>query len=284
MSVLIIVLNYNGASVLDECLKSLYAAKGPFDVLVIDNDSQDNSAMIADKYNCKVIRTGHNYGYAGGNNIGLRYAENNGYDYAILLNNDVVVSKGFLAPLLEAMDNLSVAFAGPKVYRYNSGVLSWAGGYVSMWRGRGVSIGDGELDYGQYETPQRTGFVNGCCIMIRVNALRKIGLLDERYYMYWEEADLCKRGEQAGYASAYAPASWIWHHTEGKGNPFLYSRNRYWYMKKYATFAQFSSFLLYNLLVDLPVLAGHYILHGDFKRLSSLLKGNLIGALKWPGI
>lgn len=275
--VLIIVLSYNGAKVLGECLGSLKPVKA--DVLVVDNHSTDNTAEIAATYHCKVLSLDSNMGYAGGNNRGIEYALASGYEYVLLLNDDTVVSPHFLDELLKPMDDPMIGFVAPKVYYYDEpNKLSWCGSTVDMWRGHGQSIGDGEEDRGQYDTPRITEFANGCCILIKCSVLRTVGLLDERFFIYWEEADLCKRGALTGSLSYYQPSSWIWHHISATGgNQYLFARNRWWYMAKYASLSQFLVFGLYNIFIETPRLLLHFSIRGEYGRAVKVVKGTFRG-------
>jgi len=215
--VVIIVLNWNGKDDTLACLESLqqitYAS---FDTLVVDNGSTDGSvlAIRACFPHQSVIETGKNLGYARGNNVGLRHALAQGADYALLLNNDTVADPTFLCSLVEALEaSPSAGIAGPTIYYHVRPDVIWsAGGAIDWKRGSTRMVGLDEQDVGQFgEQPREVDFVTGCALLVRTKAVEEAGELDERFFMYYEEAEWCVRIARAGYRIVHVPQSKVWH-------------------------------------------------------------------------
>jgi GT2 family glycosyltransferase len=214
--VLIIVLCYNGAAVTLECLASLRRVDyGAFDVLVVDNASVDGTpAAVRERFpQTMVIETGMNLGFAAGNNVGLRYALDHGYDYALLLNNDTEVAPDFLTELVRlAESDPAIGAVGPTIYYFEQPDLIWSAGGVIDWRhGDSAMRGIGQIDRGQYGAPGPVDFVSGCALLCKRQVLKQVGLLDERFFMYYEETEWCVRVARAGFRILQAPAARIWH-------------------------------------------------------------------------
>ena len=154
--VYIILLNYNGYKDTIECIESLHKVSySNFSIVVVDNDSQDNSENILRKQYPQhtIIQSGSNLGFAGGINIGIQHALCQGADYILLLNNDTIVEPNFLEPLIiEAEKTDGVGIVGGKINYYYSKNKIWsAGGYISELKGCGYHYGKDEVDVGQYD-------------------------------------------------------------------------------------------------------------------------------------
>ncbi len=215
--VTIIVLNWNGLNDTLDCLESL----GQLDyqgyrVLVVDNGSVDGSVpVIRERFpEVTIIENGENLGYAGGNNVGLRYAMAQGADYALLLNNDTVVDPAFLRILVDVVEaEPAVGIAGPTIYYHKRPDVIWsAGGAIDWRRGSTRMVGLDVQDVGQFgKNPREVDFVTGCALLVRVKAIEEAGELDERFFMYYEETEWCVRITRAGYRIIHVPQAKIWH-------------------------------------------------------------------------
>jgi GT2 family glycosyltransferase len=214
--VYVIVLTWNGKEDTLECLRSLQEVEfRNFKILVVDNASADGTsdAITALFPDVHVIVNKENLRFAGGNNVGIRYALEQGADYVLLLNNDTVVDKHFLTFLTDiAKTSPDIGMVGPKIY-YNADRqrLWYAGGTIVWWKGIISHIGIREIDHGQYDEQQETDYITGCCVLVRRSVIEKIGMLDERYFIYGEDADWCVRATRKGFKLLYVPASRIWH-------------------------------------------------------------------------
>jgi GT2 family glycosyltransferase len=210
------VLCYNGVALTLECLKSLRCLDYvSVDILIVDNASRDDTpaAVRAQFPEVMVVETGANLGFAAGNNVGLRYALEQSYDYALLLNNDTEVAPDFLDRLVRAAEaDPAIGAIGPTIYYHERWDLIWSAGGVIDWRhGRSAMRGIGEPDRGQYRDAADVDFVSGCALLCRCAALERAGLLDERFFIYYEETEWCVRAARAGFRIVHLPTARIWH-------------------------------------------------------------------------
>ena len=215
--ILILLVNWNGCEDTLACLHALQKVQQPaFDVLVVDNASTDDSvARIRATFpQVRVIENESNQGFTGGNNLGLAYAQQHDYRYTLLLNNDTEVSPDFLAPLVDALENNPQAAAvGPLIYYHVQPTIIWsAGGVVDWHKGETSMVGLNEQDNGQYDgLPRSVDFVTGCALMVRMSVVAQVGMLDTRFFAYYEEVEWCTRMRRAGYQILFVPQSKIWH-------------------------------------------------------------------------
>lgn len=231
MKVAVIVLNFNGRDYIGKCLESikqLALGKNEVQFWVIDNASSDKSVEYLKKEfpEFKLISNSENLGYAEGNNTGIRLAQNWGADWIWIVNPDIEVDKQSLSELLKfAVDHPQAGIVGSKVY-YTSGfeshpdryskselgkVLWYAGGKLDWQNVQSVHLGVDEVDEGKYNAVSQTEFVTGASMLLRTAMLNQTGLFDPKYYLYYEENDLCQRALQAGWQLWYVPKSIVWH-------------------------------------------------------------------------
>lgn len=215
-NVYVIVLNWNGCSDTLSCLESLTRISyRPLHFVVVDNGSTDGSAE-AIRYvfpEVHLIETGENLGFAEGNNVGIRFALEQGADFVLLLNNDTEVDPNLIQALVEAARHQpDGGIFGPKIYYYSEPTRIWAAG--GSWNKRKKHFeqrGDGELDIGQYATPVTTEFIVGCAMFIRRSVFEKIGLLEPKFFLNYEEIDFCTRANFVGFDNVYVPDAKLWH-------------------------------------------------------------------------
>jgi len=266
----IIILNWNGLDDTVECLESLKKITYPnYEVVVVDNGSKGSDVQILEgdfgDY-IHLIRNDKNYGYTGGNNMGIRYALSDpSADYFLVLNNDVTVAPDFLTEMVKlAESDKSVGIVGPKTYLYDFPdrlQLVWY--RVDMRKGRAFHVGSGEVDRGQYDCVSEVNYVQGSCFLVKRQVIQHIGFLDTSYFCYWDETDYCFRAREAGYKIIYAPKASIWHKKPSRLKPwyktlrrkdqidtppnyaYYMTRNNFKFMKKHASKGQYRSFLLY---------------------------------------
>jgi GT2 family glycosyltransferase len=215
--VAVVVLNWNGRDDTLDCLASLGRLNYPaYEVVVVDNGSNDGSAAaIRAAYpQVTLIETGDNLGYVGGNNVGLEYAKAIGANYALLLNNDTEVAPDFLHFLVEAAEeNSTVGIVGPTIYYFDQPHVIWsAGGGVDWSRGDTWMIGLDEEDHGQFgKSPRPVDFVTGCALLVKMSLAEQVGVLDQRFFAYYEETEWCVRATRAGFKILHVPQAAIWH-------------------------------------------------------------------------
>jgi len=252
MKIFSIVLNYKDKKNTIECLKSLLKIQTNgfvHEVLMVDNGSNDGSvgAVEKDFKDVKVIKNKKNLGFAGGNNKGIEYALEKDAGLCLIVNNDTIVEENFLVQLIKLMEeNKKIGIVSPKIYfaagfeyhkkRYKKNeqgkVIWYAGGKMDWNNMLAKHIGVDEVDRGQYDLAGETDFATGCCMLVKRRVFEKIGLLDERYFLYWEDNDFCKRAKRAGFKVYFGPKSVVWHKNAGASGvggglqDYYISRNR----------------------------------------------------------
>ena len=168
-----------------------------------------------------LINVGSNRGFTGGNNVGLRYLLANRGDelaneYVCLLNNDAVIAPSCIGHMVDLAErDAAIGAVGGTMFEYSApNVVQVAGGgWVSLWHGGTRANGVGAS---RAEPPDRAlGFVSGCCMLVRLSTVARVGLLDERYFMYGDDTDWCVRMRAHGYRMGYAREAEIWHRGAG---------------------------------------------------------------------
>lgn len=219
-----IVLNYNGGSAAIECLKSLYRSDYPgLEIVVVDNDSKDGSLETLKNLFQKspIIKNSTNLGFAAGNNIGIRFALEKFADYVFLLNNDATVETDTLSKLVDqAEKNPTAGIISPLILKEKNGSV-WFGGGEILWK----KMQAGHKTYRGQKDPFATEYVSGCAMLISKAVFKKIGLFDEAYFLYYEDADFCYRAKKAGFSANVLPAALAYHQeASNAGN----ARKTYW--------------------------------------------------------
>jgi len=215
-NIYIIVLNWNGKDDTIECVRSLQKINyDNYKIIVVDNGSEDNSVSEIERLfpAVKIIKNKKNLGFAGGNNVGIRYAVENKADYVLLINNDTTVGENFLSELVEIGESdKRIGALGSKICFHSEPNRIWfAGGKVNWLKNKGTHIGLDEIDTGQYNKISEVDYLTGCCLLIRRGVIEKIGVLAEDYFLYYEDTDFSARIKNAGYRIMYIPKSKIYH-------------------------------------------------------------------------
>jgi GT2 family glycosyltransferase len=222
-NITIIVLNWNGRAFIGGCLDALLAQTYPnYSITVVDNASSDDSIdFIRERFpQIEIICSHKNLGFAAGNNIALRRAED---DLIALVNPDVILPADWLQIMVNQMAlNEQIGIAGCKLLYPESNLIQHAGGFVTHPLGLPGHHGFSEKDQGQYNTERDVEYVIGAGMCIRRRMLDEIGLFDEGFFLFFEDADLCFRARNAGYRIAYIPEAVAYHSesvTTKKGSP-----------------------------------------------------------------
>jgi GT2 family glycosyltransferase len=153
-----------------------------------------------------------NRGYAGNNNAGITWALERGAEWVLVLNEDTVLAPDCVARLVEAGESdPRNGMVGPTVLHFDEPtVIQSAGGSLSpLWVPR--HRGQDEADTGQFTAPAPVDWLSGCGILVRRSLIEQVGLLDERFFIYWEEVDWCLRAARAGWRLLHAPQARLWH-------------------------------------------------------------------------
>lgn len=217
-SISIVVLNWNGADDTLACLDSLAALTYPnFYVIVVDNGSTDDSllklrAYCAD-FPLALLETGRNLGYAGGNNVGTQHALDHGADFVLVLNNDTTVAPDLLECLVEsAQRNSDAGVFSARIMYFDEPEIIWFDG--GRWNSSTMRLewpGQGETELILSSTDHDTDYACGAALFFRSEVARQIGLLDESFFLVWEEVDWGFRARKAGWRNVVVPAAKVWH-------------------------------------------------------------------------
>lgn len=201
--VFVLILNFNGKDALCACLSSVFKSDYQnFEVVVVDNDSGDGSFEEARNMFSKAhyIKNPENYGFAKGNNIGLRFALEKFADYVFVLNNDATIEKETISNLVKAAEeNSDCGIASPVIFDRENKI--WFAGGTINWR----KMKTGHLGQLQSDKPYSTQYISGCAMLVKKEVCKKIGLFDERYFLYYEDADFSLRAKKSGFDLLIVP-------------------------------------------------------------------------------
>lgn len=236
--VAIILVDYNGLKDTIECIESIEKSTVQSQIILVDNASVENDARtISQQFpEVKTIRSELNGGFSAGNNLGIRWALEQEYEYIALLNNDTVVAPNMLELLCQYASETSVS--APKMLYYSKPETIWyGGGKINRKTGNAEHYYMNQEDPGD-KTVRKCDFATGCCIMIPASVFRKVGLLDERFFMYCEDSDFCLRLKENGIGINYVPEAKLWHKVskstggdESAFSIYYMTRNRILYIK-----------------------------------------------------
>lgn len=280
VQVVILMTCYNGRSYIDDCLRSVFSSQDANierKVVVVDNASQDGTAAFVQETFPQVDlqRNSTNLGYAGGANAGWEHARRT-YPKArflVLLNQDTVVRDGWLAPLVEFLQqNDHAGIVGPKVLLESEPNKINTLGNRSHFLGFGFVTAYGQLDQGQFDQSRSVDFVSGAALMIRTDLISHGDLFNEAFFMYLEDADLAWRLGQIGYQSYVVPASVVGHcYAPDAPNKYYYylERNRWILLLVYYKLLTLLLLLPAILLMELGQVAYAFLNGCLFEKLRS---------------
>ncbi len=276
----ITIINYNGLKDTCELIDSI-PFKEDMEVIVVDNASKQNeSSIISKRYpKVKVIRSQQNLGFAGGNNLGIKEAQGT---YVLLINNDTYFKEFNIDALIERLESSDkIGIICPKIrFTWGSNPIQFAGYTpLSDITVRNQAIGFGEEDYGQYDTPHKTPYAHGAAMLIKREALKKVGLMPECFFLYYEEIDWSMMFTRAGFEIWYDPACTVYHkesQTTGQNSPlrtYYITRNRLLLVKR--NYKGFNKYLSYIYLIGIVGLRDiiKYSLTRKAKLKKAVLKG-----------
>ena len=214
--VYIIVLNWNMADDSVECIDSLKKLNyDNFQILLIDNGSSDESVTIFKKRfpGIEMIQNKENEGYAGGNNIAMKHAIAKGADYIFIVNNDVILDSNCVNELIDAAkEKKEGGIFAPKVYYYDHPkTINSLGTSMDWFRLRPYLGFCGQEDKGQFDQIRKTEILVGCALLVKKETIEKIGLIDEKFFLFHEEADWCLRIIRRGFKNFVIPKAVAYH-------------------------------------------------------------------------
>lgn len=250
--IFIVVLNFNGKDTLSACLSSIYQSDYlNFEVIVVDNDSEDGSLEQAKNYFSRThfIKNPTNLGFSRGNNLGIRLALEKFADYVFILNNDTIIEKTTLSSLASTMKNFpSAGIISPIIFTANN-VSVWFAGGIIHWQ----KMKTEHLYQIKSELPYPTEYLSGCAMFVKKDVFKKIGLFDERFFLYYEDTDFSFRAKKAGFNLLMIPSAHIQHLEQSST---LNKLKTYWLvLSGLIFFRSNSSFLnkLWIILIYLPL-------------------------------
>jgi hypothetical protein len=257
----------------------------------VKNNPDPNYSSPEVRNRLTLIKNHQNHGFADGNNIGMSYAlENFNPQYILLLNNDTVVDEKFISEMVSlAETEKDIGFVGSKTCFYDDkNVLQAAGGgYIDLLKGESHEVGFKELDNGQHDKIYELDYVGGSCLLVKKIVLEDIGLLDSRFFMYWEDVDWCFTGREHGYKSVYAFKSRIWHKygtsSENYLKTYYHNRNRLYFTRKHADKKVYQKFLK-HFLRDVALESGYQLVYQrNWAMFKALISGTIQGFKLKPG-
>lgn len=258
-----IVLNFNGFENTSSCIKSMMKCRIPqgfeFKIVIVDNASRDGSGEKLKKEFPKAVTflNDSNLGYSGGNNIGIEYALLQKASYILVINNDTVLTRNAIYEMIVGMRQGKFDAVCPKIYfekgfeyhkdnyrKEDLGKVFWYAGGEMDWKNViGYHTGVDQVDRGQYDKSTSTDFITGACFLSKGEVFRRVGLFNENYFLYYEDADLSVRIKSLDYKIGFIPGSIIFHKnagsTGGSGSSlqdYFITRNRLMFGMRYAPF------------------------------------------------
>ncbi len=285
-----ITVNYNQTELTLELIESIYQHTDvSFEIIVVDNHSKLSPKSKINRIypDVRVIVSGVNRGFAGGNNLGVEISKG---QFLFFINNDAVITKGSINAILSAFDEPSIGVVSPLICYYPTSaqeveddIIQYAGATnVNPFTGRNTILGEKQLNRSQYYQSKPTFYAHGAAMMVKRPVLEKAGLMSEHFFLYYEELDWCERIRKAGYTILCEPKATIYHKESvsvGQTNPlktYYLTRNRILFMAKNRSRMEYLCFVLFLFLVTVPKNVLTYCLKRDWTHLSAFLRG-----VKW---
>jgi len=247
----IIILNYNGTDFLKNCIDSiLKETNKEIEIIVVDNNSPDNSGKkYSNEYSqCKFILNKKNLGVPEGLNVGIK---NSNGEFIVLLNNDLIVTPGWLDGFFSAYEKYGVALYQPKFLKMkNINELDGTGNMINLF-GFAFARAKGKQDLGQYEKTEEVSYASGTCMFIPRKIIDEIGLFDGKFFAYHEEVDFGWRARLFGYKSHYVPSTIIHHFGSAQ---WKWSDEKFYLLERNRWFVLLKNYSLKTLIQLFPSL------------------------------
>jgi hypothetical protein len=278
----IVVLNWNRPDETVQCIKSLYQLDYPnYHILVVDNGSTDNSVeVIRNLPGIELLVNERNLGFGAGNNRGIQYALERGAEYVLLLNNDTTVAPSMLSELIMVAEaDPYIGIVGPLIYYADRPREVWFAGmrfrYGLYMVRKGLSL---NLPLAPAE---EVDFVSGCGMLVRREVWERVGLFDPRFFMYYEDLDLCVRAKRVGYRIVCATRAHMWHILSASTGDPDSPLKQYYQVKSCLIFCEKHT-RYFQRVINISIRLGHatfitvrHLLHGQlrFEAIRWYLKG-----------
>jgi len=289
-SIAVILVNWKKYNLTSNCINSLNKSNYKnFKIILVDNEYSEKSIIeLKNKYKeLLVFKEKNNLGFAGGNNIGIRYALENDYDYIMLLNNDTEVKENFILPLVERMEkNLFLAAVQPLILNFSNKSIIWnAGGKLNKFLGlTSTRLNNNKLN-SSIVFDDYTDWISGCCILIKSEILTKVGLLDEKFFNYYEDVDWSLRMKNLGYDLGFVKESIIYHHGSSSSKNkktkegvisskihYFNIRNHILLLKKHKNLFNFFGIVFFQI-IKITSYIFYFLIRFRFNKLTMVLKG-----------
>ena len=289
-SVAVILVNWKKYTLTSKCIdsinKSIYKN---FKIILIDNQYTEKYLMeLKNKHKDIIIfKDKSNLGFTGANNIGISYALENDFDYIMLLNNDTEVEANFILPLIERLEeNFFLAAVQPLILNYYSKNTIWnAGGKLNKFFGTThTRLNNKELNP-KLVFNDFTDWISGCCILIKSEIVKKTGLLDEKFFAYYEDVDWSIRMKGLGYELGFVKESIVYHHgsssskdnNKKEGNlsakvHYFNIRNHILFLKKHKNLFNLFGIVFFQVL-KITSYTIYFLIRFRFNKLSMIFKG-----------
>jgi len=282
----LISINYNQLEVTLELLASLEHLTYPnYEVIVVDNASEESPVnAIGQAFpHVRVIRCEENLGFSGGNNVGIEASQG---EFLFFVNNDTEVTPELVTHLVQYLQaHPKVALVSPLICygdrdAQGNDVIQYAGTTpVNPLTARNTTLGEGEIDQGQFDTPGPTAYVHGAAMMIRRSVMEQVGKMPEVFFLYYEELDWSEQFRRAGYEMHVQPLAKIYHKESVSVGPqsplktYYLTRNRLLFVRRNRTKGQVWAFVLFMIALTIPKNSIQFILKGQFTQLKAFYRG-----------
>lgn len=287
-SVGIVLVNWNGLVHTLKCIESLKGITYThMTIILVDNGSEPEEVQkLREISGITLIENPVNLGFTGGNNVGIKHAYVQAFDFIMMLNNDTTVEPDFLEPLVAAF-NHSVGAVQPKICSMHETDIIWsAGGKLNQWIGLPRTIGEGLSDNGDYDSTAELDWITGCALMFSRRMIEEVGYLDDDFFILFEDANWSLRCRSKGYILNYIPTSKIYHfesatavsRTKGKEgfrSPFrqyINIRNHLFFVRKNLSVRFLPTAYFYQLIKITKYLV-YYLLRGRWQKFRFTLRG-----------
>ena len=289
-SIAVILVNWKKYNLTSNCINSLNKSNYKnFKIILVDNEYSEKSIIeLKNKYKeLLVFKEKNNLGFAGGNNIGIRYALENDYDYIMLLNNDTEVKENFILPLVERIEkDHFLGAVQPLILNFSNKSIIWnAGGKLNKFLGlTSTRLNNNKLN-SSIVFDDYTDWISGCCILIKSEILTKVGLLDEKFFNYYEDVDWSLRMKNLGYDLGFVKESIIYHHgsssSKNKKNTgglisskihYFNIRNHILLLKKHKNLFNFFGIVFFQIIKTTSYIF-YFLIRFRFNKLTMVLKG-----------
>ncbi|MFH1456931.1 MAG: glycosyltransferase family 2 protein, partial [Patescibacteria group bacterium] len=224
----IIIVHFFGVNYIIDCLNSVFNSDYlELEVVVVFNGNKDGSYEIVREKFSQVICVFNkkNLGFSKANNQGIKKSTG---DIVFLLNDDTVIHRELISILSKELTiSEAIGIVGPKIYYYNSKKIWFAGGKIDWERQKtyhiGVDVKDGKL---KNDKKRKVDFITGCALMIKKEVINKIGLLDEKFFAFYEDADWCQKTKKERYEVIYIPFGGVWHHKSATAGNIFFGKEK----------------------------------------------------------